>query len=311
MSKIFEALRQSENHTIIQVIEGEQATQPEAPASTYEPDFIVVSEEPPPPSEDPTVSVALSPVEITSGQGYRIVEMEVKAGLPILPFDGTDHRTAECYRIARTNILHHPAKPKVIVITSAGPGEGKTTSSINIPGALALKPDCQVLLVDADLRRGSIASMLGIPSSPGLVEVLTGEYQLNEAIVQTENLPNLFVLPAGDVSSNPTELLDSPAWREMVQHLREQFQFVIVDTTPVGIVADYHLVQRVSDGTIMIMRPDQTNRADYTAAMQHVLKGTLLGVLLNCAEEWALWKIRGYRGYYQRESGRSHRKERG
>lgn len=294
MSRIFDALKQTEN-PIVRMIEREQngdlavSEMPPAPPQMFSAPNAVSDQ-----SEDPHFVLPAEPPAVT---GYGTAELRPRVGSPVLPFDDTDRRTAECYRILRTNLLHHPAKPKVFSLTSAGPGEGKTTTAINIAGALALKEDCRVVLVDADLRRGSVAGMLGINSTPGLADVLSGQCRVAEAIIQTENLSNLYVLPAGEPQANPAELLDSASWKALIQDLREQFQFVVVDTTPVGIVADYQLVHAVCDGTIMVVRPDFTDRRAYTAAMQHVTKGKFLGVLLNCVEDWLLWQTRDYYGY--------------
>ena len=296
MSRIFDALKQTEN-SVIRMIETEQGGQPISSPEEYEPIDVLPDFEGDFSSLAEPAGAAETATETANAAGYGTVELRARAGLPVLPFDDTDKRTAECYRILRTNLLHHPNKPRVFSITSAGSGEGKTTSAINIAGVLALKEDSRVLLVDADLRRGSVSSMLGIAPSPGLAEVLSGQNCVAEAIVQTENLTNLYILPAGECQANPAELLDSDSWSELMTDLRKQFEFVVVDTTPVGIVADYQLVQAVCDGTIMIVRPDFTDRRDYTTAMQHVTKGKFLGVLLNCVEDWLLWRTRDYYGY--------------
>src|SRR3954454_17997243 len=108
----------------------------------------------------------------------------------------------------------------MIVLSSAGPGDGKTVTAVNLAGALSLKSDANVLLLDTDLRRSSIGQPLGIPSAPGLTEVLMGERTLASVIVRAEQMPNLYILPAGDCKSNPAELLDSPAWLETCAALR-------------------------------------------------------------------------------------------
>jgi len=185
----------------------------------------------------------------------------------------------------------------MIAISSAGSGDGKTTTAINIAGALALKQEIRVLLVEGDLRRGSIASKLGMDASPGLAEVLTGQCSLEEAIVQTENLPNLHILPGGRTLANPAELLDSATWKAIAQDLRNRFQFVVVDTTPIGVVADYDLIQVVADGTIVVVRPDHTDRTVCMKAIRHVPKEKLLGTLINCTEDWFLWRTHNYYGY--------------
>jgi protein-tyrosine kinase len=297
MSRLYDALKHTEN-AVVRMIEDEQGSQP-APTDRMEtaPVELEVFVEPPPPeaSEANLPFAAPSPI---SEYNYRVVKVRVRTTMPVLPFDGSDRRTAECYRILRTNIVHHPAQPRMIAISSASSGDGKTTSAINIAGVLALKQDIRVLLVDGDLRHGSIASKLGIDASPGLAEVLTGQCSLAEAIVQTETLPNLHILPGGQAFANPAELFDSTGWTAMAQDLRERFQFIVVDTTPIGVVADYDLIQTVCDGTVIVVRPDHTDRQACMKAIQSVSKGKLLGALLNHTEDWFLWRTRDYYGYY-------------
>jgi capsular exopolysaccharide synthesis family protein len=236
------------------------------------------------------------------GQGYRVVPLRIPAGLPILPFDGTDIKAAEQYRLLRTNFLQHPARPKLVAITSATSGDGKTITSINLAATLALKGD-RVLIVDADLRAPSVASSMGIEPQPGLGGVLRGACSLEEAIVQVEQLPSLYVLPAAHDETNPTEILDSARCREVFATLTEQFSYVIVDTTPVGTVADFKLVQQLCQGTLMVLRPDNTKRPALLKAMQVELKDKLLGLVVNAYPDWFLWKKHEDDRYYGR-SGR-------
>src|SRR5206468_1600306 len=108
---------------------------------------------------------------------------------------------------------------------------------------MALRENVRVLLIDADLRRSSIGSMLGIRDCPGLSDVLSGSATLQESIVQTEQFPNLYVLPGGEARKNVTELLDSSDWKSLCKSTSENFDFVIVDSPPVGVVADFELIQ--------------------------------------------------------------------
>ena len=228
---------------------------------------------------------------------YRTVTLHVADG-PLFPFDGTDSRTAEQYRMLRTNILLHPARPKIIAISSASPGDGKTVTSINLAGTLALKTDAKVLLVDADLRQCRIATSLGIPASPGLTEVLRDKCSLNEAIVRVDEMPNLSVLPCGEVGGNPAELLDSVQWKRIVDQIRADFAYVIMDTTPVAAVADFQLVQQASDAVLLVLRPDHTKRSLFHKALATVPKEKLLGTLLNAVPDWFLWGNRDNDYYY-------------
>ena len=147
-----------------------------------------------------------------------------------------------------------------------------------------------MLLIDADLRRSTVAAVLGIEPLPGLSEVLRGEKTIQEAVVRLEQLPTLHVLPAGVGSSNPVEMLDSTLWRGMVKALREEFEMVIMDTTPMGTVADFKLVQEVCDGVMMVVRPDHTNRSAFMKAIESDGQQKLLGTVINAYENSLFWK---------------------
>jgi capsular exopolysaccharide synthesis family protein len=220
----------------------------------------------------------------------RVVSLRLSAESPILPFDAEHVRAGEQYRVARTKILQHPRRPKLVVISSTGSGDGKTITSINLAGAMALKSEGQVLLIDGDMRRSQVGMLLGIPQAPGLADVLAGACALEDAIVQAEQFPNLFVLPGGKPIANPTELLDSSRWASLCATVRQQFKFVIFDAPPMATVADYDLIQSHCDGVVLVVRPDHTNRELCLKAIENVPKDRLVGVLMNCVQDWFLWK---------------------
>jgi capsular exopolysaccharide synthesis family protein len=226
----------------------------------------------------------------------RTVSLRVSALSPIFPFEEGQTQAAEQYRIIRTKLLHHPAGPRVVVISSPSPGDGKTVTAVNVAAALALKENTSTLLIDADLRRPSVARLLGLAPSPGLADVLTGRGDAVSAIARVEEFPNLSVLTAGEAKA-PAELLDSERWRQLIGYARKHFRYVVLDATPVASVADYELVQLVSDGVVLVVRPDHTDRKMCTQALDLVPKQKLVGVVLNCVENWFLWKSHGY-GYY-------------
>jgi capsular exopolysaccharide synthesis family protein len=222
--------------------------------------------------------------------GTRVVSLRLSAESPVLPFDAEHVRAGEQYRVARTKILQHPRQPRMVVISSTGSGDGKTITSINLAGAMALKSEGQVLLVDGDMRRSQVGMLLGIPQAPGLADVLAGACTLDDAIVQAEQFPNLFVLPGGKPIANPTELLDSSTWISLCAAVRQQFKFVIFDAPPMATVADYDLIQSHCDGVVLVVRPDHTNRELCLKALESVPKDRLVGVLMNCVQDWFLWK---------------------
>lgn len=227
----------------------------------------------------------------------RRMPLQLAAGVPVFPFDASNAQIVEQYRIARTKLFHDVRKPRVIVVSSAAPKDGKTITSINLAGILALKPELKIALVEADLHHTHIGSLLGLPATPGLTDVLTGKASLAEALVRVEQCPNLFVLPGGSKHSGPTELLDSPAWRSLCEALRREFSYVVVDSPPMGLLADFELLQAVSDGVVMVIRPDHSNRADCLQALESIRDQNLLGVILNGTEDWPFYKS-GNSKYY-------------
>jgi len=226
----------------------------------------------------------------------RTLPVRLEPNSPLLPFDTTPNAASEEYRIIRTKILQHPKRPRIIVVSSAGPADGKTVTAINLAGAISLKSDARALLLDADFRRSSIAKTLGLPATPGLAEVLTGKAELQSVIIRTEQLPNLHVIPAGECSCNPTELLDSRAWLNACAGLRAGFGYIILDSPPMQAVADYELIQAAADGVIVVVRQDHTKRGRLDAALKNVPPGKVIGVVMNCVSDWFRIKHKSY-GY--------------
>jgi receptor protein-tyrosine kinase len=227
----------------------------------------------------------------------RQIALTIAASAPLLPFDDPNEPAAEQYRIARTKLAHHPRKPKVIVISSASSGDGKSVTAINLAGALSLKSEAKVLLLDADFRRSRTHLQLGLPETPGLAEVIMGQSAFEQAVVQAEQVPNLHILVSGDIKeTNPSELLDSSRWQTLCKLMRTRYQYVIVDSPPIAAVADFDLIQLAADGTILVVRPDHTKRAACFKALETVPQEKLLGVLLNCEADWFLSRQSGY-GY--------------
>ena len=233
----------------------------------------------------------------------RTVPLRVRPSSPILPFDGTDRRAGEEYRMLRTKIVHHVRKPQMIVVTSAGPSDGKTVTVINLSGALSLKTGGRVLLLDGDFRRSRVCTELGLPPSPGLADVLRGDCSLPAAMVQAQQIPNLYILPAGESHVNPTELLDSARWGDLCQMFRTHFAHIVMDSPPVGAVADYDLLQAACDAVIVVVRPDHSNRQMCLKVIQSIPKDKMMGVMLNGLKGWLLDTARNlYGGYHYYDS---------
>lgn len=292
MSKMFEALvnKEGEVSRLVQQLGS-------APLTAAAP----VSE---PVQPMPKLAKPVTAISAASRSGFidaaRMLPLQVAAEAPVFPFNAANTRAAEQYRITRTKLLHDPRQPHVIVVSSSAPQDGKTITSINLAGVLALRPELKVVLVEADLRHTHIAGLLGFPSTPGLSDVLSGKAELADALVRVEQCPNLFVLPGGSKHANATELLDSPGWRTLCETLRREFSYVIVDSPPLGVLADFELLQAVSDGVVFVVRPDHTNRDECKKALDAVGPSKLLGVILNATEEWVLYRAghSKYDSYY-------------
>lgn len=233
---------------------------------------------------------------------FPVATLDISSDAPILPFDGSDCDAAEEYRLLRTNIRFHAAAPQVIAISSPMPGDGKTITAINTAGILALKDRSRVLLIDADLRQQGLSRALGLKTAHGISDLISGKCAADDAIVRTDRIPGLHVLTAGGVADNPAELLDSDAFRSLVSALKPQFSYIIFDTTPVSAVADFKLVQEVSDGFILVVRPDSTNRTELRKALELEPRQKLLGVVINAFQEWFLYRQPGSYYYYRQSS---------
>src|SRR6266516_2913454 len=194
---------------------------------------------------------------------------------------------AESYRALRTSLLLTSlgAPPKVILITSALPQEGKTTTSINTAIVLAQK-GVRVLLIDADLRRPSIHKTLGTGPKTGLSNVLTGNATLQQATVRSSILPGLFILPAGTPPPNPAELLASSNMKDVLAELREQYDHIVVDTPPALSVTDAVVMSTRADAVVLVIRSSQTTKQALRRSRDLLMQvnARVAGVLLNAVD---------------------------
>src|SRR5580692_6268090 len=194
---------------------------------------------------------------------------------------------AESYRALRTSLLlsHLGAPPKVIMVTSALPREGKSTTSINCAVVLAQK-GVRVLLIDCDLRRPSIHKTLGMGPRSGLSNVLTGSVTLKQAITVAPTLPNLDVLPAGTPPPNPAELLASANMRDVLAELREKYDHIVLDTPPTLSVTDAVVLSPRADAIVLVIRSGSTTKQALRRSRDILMQvnARVSGVLLNAVD---------------------------
>lgn len=210
---------------------------------------------------------------------------------------------AEQYRMLRTNFQSLRTKPaaKVIVVTSALHGEGKSVTAINLALSMARQEKLKVVLVDADMRRGSVPKWLGLgPRLEGLSTVLGREGELDGSLVQLQQ-PALTILPAGPHPDHPAELLESVALKRVLATLRTQFDFVVIDAPPVLPVADAGILAAQADGVLLVIRAGKTQRRMALQAHEHVKKmqARLLGCVLTHMEYYLPGRAKYYQ--YQRD----------
>jgi capsular exopolysaccharide synthesis family protein len=221
---------------------------------------------------------------------------------PLISADQGNLR-AEAYRQVRTNLqfIDVERSVKSVVITSAIPDEGKSTTACNLAIAFA-RTGARVLLVEADLRRPRTADYLGIEGAVGLTNVLLGQVPVGDVLQTWGTLP-LKVLPSGPIPPNPSELLGSTPMIELVHLLGSHADIVILDAPPLLPVTDAAVLSTVCDGALIVARHGHTRRDQLAAANEAVTKvgGRVLGVLLNRVPRRGAGKGYGYEygyGYY-------------
>jgi polysaccharide biosynthesis transport protein len=217
----------------------------------------------------------------------RLVIATSKEAVELVTQVRPQSQMAESYRALRTSLLlsNLGAPPKVIMITSALPQEGKTTTSINCAVVLAQK-GIRVLLIDADLRRPSIHKTLGMGPRSGLSNVLTGSATLQQTITRSPILPNLSVLPAGTPPPNPAELLASTNMRDVLEELRGQYDHIVVDTPPTLSVTDAVVLSPRADAIVLVIRSGQTTKQALRRSRDILMQvnAKVSGVLLNAVD---------------------------
>ena len=212
---------------------------------------------------------------------------------------------SESVRSIRTGVLLSALDNphKVIMVTSSVPQEGKSTISVNL--AFSLGQMKKVLLLEADLRRPSIGKVLNDdPNAPGLLDFLAGTAELKSCIHKTES-PNVFLMPSGELLTNPLELLSSRRFGDMLDKLAETFDMVVIDSPPVVSVSDSLVLSRHVNAVAYVVRADETPYQLARSGIRRLIEvnAPILGVILNCAdlkqaEAYGTYQAYGYAGSY-------------
>jgi capsular exopolysaccharide synthesis family protein len=189
---------------------------------------------------------------------------------------------SEAYRVLRTSLLFSSSEPapRLLLITSTLPGEGKTLSAANLGAAMA-KAEDDVLIIDADLRRPTLHQLFKVPREPGLSNFLMGE--TDELPVVATLVPHLFIMPAGLLQPNPSELLGVERMQELLNRVQERFGRVILDSPPLMSVTDAAILSTQVEGVLLIIKAEGVPRKAARDAKDHLLElqAPLLGAVLN------------------------------
>ncbi len=213
---------------------------------------------------------------------------------------------SEQYRLLRTNImftLPEDVKCPIIGVTSSIRGEGKSTTAINLSYVLAEKGS-RVLLIDGDLRIPSVAKKLDIKNEFGLTNLLLGEgAKIGEW--QTDIHPKWFILPSGDIPPNPSELLGSRRMENVLNTLRESFDYIIIDLPPVNLVSDAMSIANLITGLIVVIREDYATKSDIDQCFRQInlsnvnVLGCVMNESGNRAGYYSKYKKYRYYRYYR------------
>jgi succinoglycan biosynthesis transport protein ExoP len=222
---------------------------------------------------------------------------------------------AESYRVLRTNLIFSSAETtgRALVVSSANPGEGKTTTVANLASSLALN-GAKVLAVDADLRRPTMHQHFGVAKTPGLTDLIVGKCQASQAI-QATRFKGLQILPCGYVPPNPAELLGSPAMKHVVEALKSHYDWVLIDTPPILAMADTPVLCPLVEGVILVVGAEVSGRPTLQRAIDQIVGvgGKIVGVVLNKVNlernsyYYGQYYGEYYRAYYAEGSSRQAR----
>jgi capsular exopolysaccharide synthesis family protein len=229
----------------------------------------------------------------------------------IITYENPKSPTAEAYRTLRTNIQFSSIDKtiKSIVVTSFGPGEGKSTVTVNTAVTMA-QAEKKVLLIDCDLRKPKVHTFFRIHNGEGLTNIIAGNLDYKEAIKTTEIVSGLDIITSGPIPPNPAELIGSQKMKNFLNQVKEDYDIVLVDASPVGMVTDAAILSSIVDGTIFVCAVGETDveGAKSTKELLDKVNANILGVVLNkvpIKERGGYYRYQYYRySYYNDDSGR-------
>ena len=215
---------------------------------------------------------------------------------------------AEAYKLLRTNVMFSmsdEAQCKIIGVTSSLRGEGKSTTSVNFAYTLS-ESNKNVLLIEADMRIPVMANLFELNQTAGLSNVLAGLSNINDVLMKTPIGTHLYILPAGEIPPNPSELISSRRMEMLVSSLSKSFDYIVIDLPPVNAVSDSLAVSKLLTGMVVVVRQDYCDRYALAEAMRQLsfLNVKVLGFVVNDA-----YGEGGHYGKYYRSKGNYYKKD--
>lgn len=262
--------------------------------------------------KEKNTEIVPAPVKETVTETKAAEEKSLKASKKILTAESPFH-IREAYKALRTNVLFSlpEQKCKKIIITSSYAGEGKSVNCLNLAISFG-ENGAKVLLIDCDLRRPNIARLLGKRPNTGLSNVLIGLNTDEEAITHSE-YTNLDVIFSGDIPPNPSELLGSDKFTDLIEKLEKEYDYIFLDSPPVTVVSDAVVLSRCTTGVILIVRSRRTDKdaVSNTISQLEFAGAKIIGTVLNDTTPQGMsYKYNksryshGYGRYYKRYYGR-------
>ncbi len=281
MSKFFKALEQAERDRALQRGDAPRSADPTAtPAPKIQSAEFVTPQRP--------------PADSAGGVDDHLVSLVAPAAFE-----------AEQYRALRHTVeqLHKTRDLRIVAVSSPGVGDGKSVTAINLAGALAQAPDVRVLLVDADLRRPSVAGLLALGGSdgPGLVNAILDPTVTLEQVARPRPPFNLSVIQAGEVPPSPYEVLKAPRLGELLEEARRRYDYIVLDAPPLCPVQDCRVIAHWVDGFLLVVAAHHTPRRLVEEALNVVERAKMLGLVFN-GDDQPPSSFYGYYGYYGRSA---------
>lgn len=256
----------------------------EAPAEMWPAETTVTAPplpfEPAPMASAPLLESESEPTALEPNAPFVHVANDAK-----LVTHGTAHGPIEQYRrlAARLHVAQTEADTRVVMITSAVASEGKTLTATNLALTLSESYKRRVLLIDADLRRPFVHELFRLPNMTGLNDGVRGDAGRKVPLIRVSDY--LSVLTAGRPDPDPMSVLTSERMQRILKDAAAAFDWVIVDTPPIGVLSDAHLLARLVDTVVLVVKAGSTQHSEMVRAIEAIGRDRILGVVLNCAEE--------------------------